>query len=160
MPEKVSRAISVQAEQIDQDLAAIRRVLRHSLEIEEVRAGLTVPQTAVVRVVVRNPGISLKALSEQLSLAHSTVSGIVDRLEKRGLLARRPDPEDGRANCIHPTQPVEEFVKKRLPEFSRGPLQKALASAKASERAEISAAVRRLRELLDKFKEEQTQSKD
>ena len=37
-----------------------------------------------MRIVVRNDGISLKELSAAVNLAHSTVSGIVDRLEKRG----------------------------------------------------------------------------
>jgi DNA-binding MarR family transcriptional regulator len=150
MPNKISQPIAAQAERIDQDLAAIRRVLRRGLEIEEGRATLTVPQAAVMRMVVRQPGISLKELSLQLSLAHSTVSGIVDRLEKQGMLARKPDPADGRANCIHPTQPVADFVRGRLPELSQGPLRKALATAKAGERAAIIEAVHRLRELLEK----------
>jgi DNA-binding MarR family transcriptional regulator len=149
MPNKISQPIAAQAERIDQDLAAIRRVLRRGLEIEEGRAALTMPQVAVMRVVVRQPGISLKELSLQLSLAHSTVSGIVDRLEKQGMLGRKPDPADGRANCIHPTQPVADFVRGILPELSRGPLRKALAAARSAERAVISQAVHRLRELLE-----------
>jgi hypothetical protein len=68
MPNKISQPIAALAERIDQDLAAIRRVLRRGLEIEEGRAALTVPQVAVMRVVVRQPGISLKELSLQLSL--------------------------------------------------------------------------------------------
>jgi DNA-binding MarR family transcriptional regulator len=42
-----------------------------------------VPQSAVIQAVVKHDGISLKDLSREVSLAHSTVSGIVDRLEKR-----------------------------------------------------------------------------
>jgi len=36
--------------------------------------------------LVDSGGLSLKLLSEKVSLAHSTVSGIVDRLEKRGMV--------------------------------------------------------------------------
>jgi DNA-binding MarR family transcriptional regulator len=88
-------------------------------------------------------------LFRRVYIAHSTVSGIVDRLEKQGMLARKPDPADGRANCIHPTQPVANFIRERLPALSQGPLRKALAAASSAERAVISEAVRRLRELLE-----------
>jgi DNA-binding MarR family transcriptional regulator len=150
MPKKIPPLIMAQAEQIDHDLAAIRQLMRRSLQIAEGSAALTVPQAAVMRVVVRQPGISLKDLSHQLSLAHSTVSGIVDRLEQQRMLTRKPDSADGRANCIHPTPPVANFVRRKLPALSQAPLQKALTAAKSAERASIIEAIHRLRTLLEK----------
>jgi DNA-binding MarR family transcriptional regulator len=137
-----------QAERIEQDLSGIRRALRKPLEAEVARGELTVPQTTVMREVVRNHGINLRDLSRAVSLAHSTVSGIVDRLEKRGMVERRPDSDDGRLSCIYPTAVVEQFVKERLPVLSRGPLQTALERAAIEERGAIERALRRLRELL------------
>jgi len=137
------------AAQIDADLGAIRRALRRPLETEIARGQLTTPQMAVMRVVVRRPGISLKDLSREVSLAHSTVSGIVDRLEKRGMLERRADPEDGRASLIWPTHIVTGFVRDQLPLLSRGPLEAALARATEADRAAIASALHRLRELLE-----------
>jgi DNA-binding MarR family transcriptional regulator len=148
-PKRASQQITSLVEQMDRDLAAIRRVLRRPLEIEIARGELTVPQTAVMRVVVRQPGVSLKNLSRQLSLAHSTVSGIVDRLEKQGMLTRKPDPSDGRASCIYPTRPVVEFVSKQIPVLSQGPLQNALDRATPAEREAIAKALSRLRQLLE-----------
>ncbi|MGE3238413.1 MAG: MarR family winged helix-turn-helix transcriptional regulator [Thermoleophilia bacterium] len=43
----------------------------------------------------REPGIL--ALAEHLGLDKSSVTGLVDRAEARGLIERRPDPDDGRA---------------------------------------------------------------
>jgi DNA-binding MarR family transcriptional regulator len=140
--------IASQAERIEQDLSAIRRAQRKSLEAEVAKGELTVPQKSVMREVVRNHGISLKNLSRAVSLAHSTVSGIVDRLEKRGMIERRPDSSDGRISCIHPATAVTDFVRARLPELSRGPLQAALERATEEERTAIEEALRRLRELL------------
>jgi len=134
---------------MEQDLSAIRRALRRPLETEVARGELTVPQTAVMRVVVRQGGISLKDLSREVSLAHSTVSGIVDRLEKRGMIERRADPQDGRTSRIYPTPAVAEFVRERIPQLSRGPLETALQRATIGERAAIAKALRRLRELLE-----------
>lgn len=141
--------IAALAEQIEQDLSGIRRSLRKPLQAEVAKGHLTLPQTSVMRVVVRDHGINLRDLSRAVSLAHSTVSGIVDRLEKRGMIERRPDPADGRMSCIHPTVRVQDFMRERLPMLSRRPLASALARATAEERTAISTAVRRLRELLD-----------
>ena len=141
--------LAVLAEQIEQDLSSIRRALRKPLEAEVAKGHLTPPHTSVMRVVVRNHGINLRDLSRAVSLAHSTVSGIVDRLEKRGMIERRSDPADGRVSCIYPTAAVEEFMRERLPVLSRRPLASALARATAEERMTISTALRRLRDLLD-----------
>ena len=137
------------AEQIERDLRAIRRAMRVPLESEIARGGLTAPQMAVMQTVVRHAGISLKELSSIVSLAHSTVSGIVDRLQRKGMLERRPDPADGRTTCIHPSDAVTRFVARRLPKLSQGPLKRALHHASNTERAQICTAIRRLRELLD-----------
>jgi DNA-binding MarR family transcriptional regulator len=141
--------IAAQAERMEQDLSAIRRALRKPLQAEVAKGDLTPPQMSVMRVVVRQHGISLKELSREVSLAHSTVSGIVDRLEKRGMVERRADPEDGRASRIFPTAIVAEFVRERIPRLSRGPLEVALERATKAERAAIADALRRLRELLE-----------
>lgn len=143
------RQISVLAEQLEQELRAIRRALRKPLDDETAKGELTAPQTAVMREVVRNEGINLRDLSRAVSLAHSTVSGIVDRLEKRGMIERRPDTKDGRVSCIFPSAPVREFVRERIPELNRGPLLLALTRASARERTEIRSALARLRELLE-----------
>lgn len=134
---------------MERDLGAIRQALRKPLEAEVARGQLTAPQTAAMQAVVRNRGISLKELSRELSLAHSTVSGIVDRLEKRGMLERKPDAVDGRISRVYPTAVVAQFIKHRIPELATGPLQAALHRANAQEREAIGSALRRLRELLE-----------
>jgi DNA-binding MarR family transcriptional regulator len=137
------------AEQLEQDLSSIRRAMRQPLEAETAKGELTGPQKAVMREVVRCEGINLRDLSKAVSLAHSTVSGIVDRLEKRGMIERRPDVKDGRVSCIHPTDVVRDFVRERIPELNRGPLLRALARASDEERTAIARAVGKLRELLE-----------
>ena len=133
---------------MEKDLSAIRRALRRPLEAEVARGEITVPQAAVMQAVVQHDGMSLKELSREVSLAHSTVSGIVDRLEKRGMIERRPDVADGRVTRIHPSAVVNRFVREQIPALSRGPLQAALERARTDERERLVAAVARLRQLL------------
>lgn len=134
---------------MESDLSAIRRALRKPLEAEVAKGELTMPQKAVMQAVVFSQGISLKELSRQVSLAHSTVSGIVDRLENRGMVERRPDPTDGRISRIHASAPVAAFVREKMPALVTGPLDAALRRTTGAERAQLADALHRLRELLD-----------
>jgi DNA-binding MarR family transcriptional regulator len=58
--------------------------------------GITGPQRLVLRVVGGQSGISAGALAEVLRLHPSTITGLVRRLEERGLLLREHDAEDAR----------------------------------------------------------------
>jgi len=62
----------------------------------EARFGITGPQRLVVRIVGRFPGISAGALAEVLHVHPSTLTGVLRRLETRGMLLRRGDPRDAR----------------------------------------------------------------
>jgi DNA-binding MarR family transcriptional regulator len=58
--------------------------------------GVTGPQRLVIRILGRSPGLSAGELSRVLHLHPSTLTGILRRLERRGLLTRRPHPRDAR----------------------------------------------------------------
>lgn len=60
------------------------------------KLGVTGPQRLVLRIVGRFPQLSPGQLAEILHLHPSTLTGIVKRLERRGLLSRRRDPRDKR----------------------------------------------------------------
>jgi DNA-binding MarR family transcriptional regulator len=145
------RGIAALAEQLERDLSGIRRALRRPLDAEVAKGDLTGPQMNVMRVVVRSDGISLKDLSQAVSLAHSTVSGIVDRLEKRGMIERQADAADGRVRRIYPTAVVKEFVRNEIPALKRRPLEEALERVSPAERATIGSAIRLLREILEQM---------
>jgi DNA-binding MarR family transcriptional regulator len=136
-------------EQIERDLRGIRRALREPLDSEIARGGLTPPQMAIMQVVASHDGISLKELSRVVGLAHSTVSGVIDRLESKGLLERRVDHADGRISRIQAAAAVKRFVANRLPKLFRSPLERALRRASRTEQAQIGATIQRLRELLE-----------
>lgn len=146
---KAKERLAAQAERMERDLSAIRRAMRKPLEAEVAKGAVTIPQMALMHEVIAEPGISLKELSKRISLAHSTVSGIVDRLEKRGMLERRPDRKDGRVSSLHPSAVVANYVREQIPALARGPLQMALSHATAAECDQIARALRRLRELLE-----------
>jgi DNA-binding MarR family transcriptional regulator len=137
------------AQEIEQHLTAIRQEIRRPVEAEFAKGGLTGPQRSVMQALVKSEGRNLGELSKQVGLAHSTVSGIVDRLEKRGLVRRRPNPNDGRHTRIIVSTEVREFLENKYPIIAAGPLFGVLCRANESERNTLVTGIRVLRRLLD-----------
>jgi len=73
---------------------------------------ITGPQLGALRLASLSPGISMQQLSQQLYLHISTVSGIVDRLEKRGYVARERTSEDRRVVSIRVTDKGLQVIEK------------------------------------------------
>ena len=96
--------------------------------------GVTGPQRLVIRIVGRFPGILAGQLAETLRIHPSTVSDIVQRLERRGLIQRTRDPRDGRRILLGLTErgrsvdgerggTVEGAVKQTLAQLSPSELR-------------------------------------
>ncbi|NMO23645.1 MarR family transcriptional regulator [Pyxidicoccus fallax] len=77
-------------------LWAVDHGLQSTSKRMESTLGLTGPQRLVVRLVGRFPGITAGTLAQILHVHPSTLTGVLKRLEKRGLLERKADPLDGR----------------------------------------------------------------
>lgn len=83
-------------------MAVLSRVAAdHDLSLTQLRV------LAILRD--RRPGMT--ELADHLGLEKSTVSGLVDRAEKRGLVRRAATPEDGRAIEVSLTAQGEELAK-------------------------------------------------
>lgn len=78
---------------------------------EADRGGVTFAQGSVLHLVFHHPGMSLKEMSQRMGFAHSTLSGIVDRLESKSLIERRIDPSDKRYTRLYVTPAVEHYFK-------------------------------------------------
>lgn len=75
---------------------AVDHALQKTSKRMKSRLGITGPQRLVVRMVGRFPGTSAAHLSDLLHIDPSTLTGVLTRLERRGLIQRRRDPRDGR----------------------------------------------------------------
>jgi len=60
------------------------------------RHGMTKAQWVVLIRLDRHPGLSQKDLADMMEVEPITVGRLVDRLERRGLVAREPDEQDRR----------------------------------------------------------------
>ncbi len=84
-------------------LWALDHALQSASKRMETTLGITGPQRFVVRMVGRFPGISAGEVSGLLHVHPSTLTGILKRLEQRGLVVRRSDPADARRALLELT---------------------------------------------------------
>ena len=81
-------------------VSALRRIVR-AIDLRSRRlfekSGLTGPQLLVLREASRMSGASISSVARAVELSQPTVSGIIDRLERRGFVRRARAAEDRRA---------------------------------------------------------------
>lgn len=80
----------------------------------EAKMGVTGPQRLVIRIVGRYPGISAGQLAEILELHPSTLTGVLRRLQERGIVERKTDPKDGRRALFDLTARGKELDAMRV----------------------------------------------
>nr|WP_301288476.1 MarR family transcriptional regulator [Natronospira proteinivora] len=85
----------------------MRRIIRavdlYSRQLS-VRHSLTGPQLVCMRQLVSGGAMTPGQLAREISLSPATISGILDRLERRGYLTRERRPEDKRQVLVQLTE--------------------------------------------------------
>jgi len=147
-PGRNTKTFVPMAQEIERNLREIREALRRPLEAKFARGKLTGPQRSVMQILFHSEGMSLKELCRRVGLAHSTVSGIVDRLEQRGMLQRRTNSNDQRFTHIAVGKMVRDFMSRKAPRLTAYPLAQALSAAGSSDREAILQGLKKLRRLL------------
>ncbi len=67
---------------------------------------------SVLSLVLHNPGITSRQLCAALNILPPNLVGLVQDLDKRGLIVRMPHPRDGRAMGLHPTREGAALMRK------------------------------------------------
>ncbi|OZI25037.1 MarR family winged helix-turn-helix transcriptional regulator [Bordetella genomosp. 7] len=132
-------------------LRALRRITRsialHSRQLAAV-SHITAPQLMCLRTVIANGPLTATAISREIHVSPSTVVGILDRLEDKGLVRRERGREDRRIVFVTATDAGRELADK-----APSPLQKHLADALNAlpelEQATITLALERIVALME-----------
>lgn len=103
-----------------EQLANIERLLLRVSWLEQRRfardlsaLGLTVPQFLVLRSILhRGRQPTMTALADETWQRCATVTGIVDRLARMGLVTRQRDPNDRRRVVVEPTLAAHALLEK------------------------------------------------
>lgn len=67
-------------------------------------------ELSVVSLIAHNPGITSRQLCSTLGILPPNLVGMINTFEKRGLLAKRPPTDDGRATGLHPAPAGEALM--------------------------------------------------
>lgn len=116
-------------------LWALDHALQSASKRMESNFGITGPQRLVVRIVGRFPGIAAGRIAEILHVHPSTLTGILKRLESRGVLERRSDPRDARRALFALTN-----KGRRLDTLRTGVVEQAVRRALELDPRQITAA--------------------
>lgn len=124
--------------EVDQVLEAIiyfttetRRITKELAK----RANLTGPQLTILKILETIGDLSLSEVSDRIRAQNSTVTGIIDRMEREGLVQRVRSQEDRRVIRIHLTDKgakLAESIPVEPMELLRGALA-GLAPAETKE---------------------------
>jgi DNA-binding MarR family transcriptional regulator len=124
-------------------LDAIRRVvqaLRESSRLAEARAGLSGAQLFVLRMVAESPGLSLNELAERTRTHQSSVSAVVARLTRKGLVQKRTSAGDARRIEIR-LLPVGARRLDRAPQTAQERMVASIDAMPGAERAALAASL-------------------
>jgi DNA-binding MarR family transcriptional regulator len=91
-------------------LWSIEHHLQSTSKRMEARLGITGPQRLVLKVVAEYPGVSASEVANIVRLHPSTITGILQRLTKKGLLLRARDPIDARRARLRVQRAARRFT--------------------------------------------------
>ena len=133
----------------DDDLAglfwAVARRLRHASSVQLERWDITPGQSRALRVLAKHGDMRLNHLSEHLRIAPRSTTEVVDALEERGLVERRPDPTDRRATRVTLTERGSE-VADDLRKAAWAEADRSFAALDPDDRKTLARILRALRD--------------
>jgi DNA-binding MarR family transcriptional regulator len=134
-----------------QILQALRRIIRavdiHSRELA-ARYGITGPQLVCLATLCDEGAMTGAELSRRVFVSASTITGIIDRLEKGGYVERKRDEIDRRRVLLHATAEGYKLAY-NAPSPLQGKLKQRLNELPELERATIGFSLQRVVELME-----------
>jgi DNA-binding MarR family transcriptional regulator len=124
----------------------IRRLQQIAVAIflqETEKHGVTPVQFAALHQVGMTPGIDQRTLARSIGLDTSTIAGVIDRLEARGMMQRMASPEDRRVRLLSLTDDGQHLLQAIGPDMLKAQ-QRILQPLPAAERDEFMRMLRKL----------------
>jgi MarR family transcriptional regulator, organic hydroperoxide resistance regulator len=143
--------------QVTQDVAiseimqSLRRIFKaiqdYSHEVSE-KFGITGPQLWALKTISQNESLSLSDLSERMYLHPSTMTGVIDRLERKGYVTRSRDKVDRRVIYVQLSAEGKRLAK-RAPNPAQGKMIYGLKHLKKGELNLIYDSVQKLVKIME-----------
>jgi len=135
----------------DDILVALRRIIR-AVDLRSRKlvkeSGLTAPQLVVLMALQRNGAMTAGAIARTASLSQPTITPILERLQRAGLIERTRNETDKRKWRVELTQAGESAVL-QAPELLHRGFLKAFRALPDWEKHMLISALQRTAELMD-----------
>jgi DNA-binding MarR family transcriptional regulator len=138
---------SLLCEQVLISLRRINRALDQQYRRLMNAYGLTGPQLLVLRQIHQHQEISIGELAREINLSNATITDIVDRLERRGLVVRMRGASDKRRVLLTATDSGLELMKKP-PSLLHGDFVEAFAKLQEWEQMLILSSLERVASMI------------
>lgn len=122
----------------------VAHLLRTTIDREVEPYNLTRAKWQALGVLDRKEGITQSDLAQELELGVATVGRLVERLEARGFIERRPDPCDARVKRLFIRDEARPELS-QLEEVATSVRNSALKGIGAAEQAELGRLLRRMK---------------
>ena len=109
---------------------------------------LTPAQFDIIATLGNTDGMTCKELGEKTLITKGTMTGVLDRLEGKGLLVRNPSPDDGRSWITRLTRKGQTLFEEIFPAHMRH-LEPLFESMNDNELKNLRTQLRRLREAFE-----------
>lgn len=135
----------------DQVVRALRRITRaidvRSRELMQ-HHGLTAPQLSALQAIARTQPVNAGALAREMHLGQPTVTGVLNRLERQGLIQRARGQRDRRHVEVRLTELGGEVLRSAPPLLEQN-FQRRLKELKEWEQTQILATLQRIADMMD-----------
>ena len=102
--------------------------------------GMTTTQFDVIATLGNQPPMTCKELGEKTLVTKGTLTGVLERLEAKGILERKLNPEDARSQMIGLTKEGQKLFEKVFPAHLQH-LEKAFSKLSAKELEEVTQSL-------------------
>ncbi len=146
MIKEVTREVAV-----SETMMSLRRIIKSLQDYSQKVSshfGITGPQLWVLKTIYQNGNLSLGELSKRMYVNPSTITGVVDRLEKKKYVLRTRNEKDRRVVKVQLTSKGNRLVR-RAPNPIQGKMIYGLRKLKKDELFSIYKSVEKLVELME-----------
>jgi DNA-binding MarR family transcriptional regulator len=148
MPKPIRNYKEVAISEVMQSLRRIVKTLQDYSKNVSSKYGVTGPQLWILNTLQHSENLSLGELSEKMYLHPSTISGVIDRLEKKGYVARDRNQKDRRVVKVALTGKGKQLVKK-TPNPIQGKMVFGLKKMKKEELMGLCDSIKKLVDIME-----------
>jgi DNA-binding MarR family transcriptional regulator len=112
--------------------------------------GITPPQFDVVVTLGNQPPMTCKLLGEKTLITKGTLTGVLDRLEEKGLIVRLVNADDARSQKISLTEAGDSLFQTVFPSH-KAHFKQVAGHLSATDVIEITGALKKLRSSIEQY---------